>query len=138
MLQLAAEYHDGQYDNQGQPYILHPINVMIYLDTQDEELQCIALGHDLIEDTQVTEEHLYMAGMTKRVVEGILALTKIAGESYEKYKVKVLANEDAMRVKLCDLRHNMLPSRPTSDVKLKKYKAFENLILKKLNDRRSI
>ena len=28
------------------------------------------------------------------------------GESYDEYKVRVKANPDAIKVKLCDLRHN--------------------------------
>ena len=76
------------------------------LKTEDEELQCIALGHDLIEDTDVTYSELIGAGMSARVIEGIRALTKVRGESYLEYKQRVLQNRDAMLVKLCDLRHN--------------------------------
>lgn len=106
MLLLAANAHAGQFDRGGKPYILHPLKVMHYLKSDDEELQCIALGHDIIEDTEVTYTELAVAGMSERVIEGIRALTKVRGESYAEYKVRVLQNRDAMRVKLCDLRHN--------------------------------
>lgn len=106
MLVIATNAHQGQFDKGNQPYILHPLKVMHYLKSEDEELQCIALGHDVIEDTSVTYQDLRDAGISERVIEGIRALTKIPGQTYEEYKEAVFANEDAMRVKLADLRHN--------------------------------
>ena len=106
MLVIATNAHAGQFDKGGVPYILHPLAVMYLLDTNDEELQCIALGHDVIEDTDVTYKDLTEAGMSKRVIDGIRALTKVKGETYDEYKVRVMTNEDAMRVKLADLTHN--------------------------------
>ena len=106
MLALAINAHAGQFDRGGQPYILHPLKVMHYLKTTDEELMCIALGHDVVEDTPTTWDDLRAAGMSERVVEGIRALTKMPGQSYEQYKAAVFANTDAMRVKMADLRHN--------------------------------
>jgi len=106
MILLATNAHHGQLDKGGRPYILHPLRVMSFLKTDDEELQCIALGHDVVEDTNITYQDLRDAGMSERVVEGIKALTKVPGYSYEVYKEKVFASKDAMMVKLCDLRHN--------------------------------
>jgi (p)ppGpp synthase/HD superfamily hydrolase len=79
---------------------------MEYLHTDDEELMCIALGHDIIEDTKVTYHQLNEAGFSERVIQGIYSLTKQRGQTYDEYKRQVFANKDAMRVKLCDLRHN--------------------------------
>jgi (p)ppGpp synthase/HD superfamily hydrolase len=106
MLVLATNSHDGQLDKGGKPYILHCLKVMHYLKTDDEELMCIALGHDLIEDMKVTYYELNELGFSERVIDGIWSLTKQHGLSYDAYKEQVFANEDAMRVKLCDLRHN--------------------------------
>ncbi len=106
MLVIATNAHNGQFDRGGNPYILHPLKVMHYLKSDDEELQCIALGHDVIEDTSVTYTDLREAGMSVRVIEGIRALTKVPGESYDEYKLRVFASPDAMRVKKQDLRHN--------------------------------
>lgn len=106
MLLLATQKHDGQFDKGGQPYILHPLAVMNFLNSKDEELQCIALGHDIIEDTNTTYQELKECGMSDRVVEGIRCLTKIPRETYEEYKVKVKSNQDSIRVKMADLRHN--------------------------------
>ena len=106
MLVLATNRHAGQFDRGGNPYILHPLKVMYYLKSDDEELQCIALAHDLVEDTDTTYSELYEMGFTGRVVDGIQALTKVPGETYEAYKAKVKANPDAVKVKMADLRHN--------------------------------
>ena len=106
MLSIATNAHHGQFDRGGNPYILHPLKVMHYVKSDDEELQCIALGHDVIEDTDVTYKDLREAGMTDRVIEGIRALTKVPGQTYDEYKEGVFANVDAMKVKLADLRHN--------------------------------
>lgn len=106
MLMIATKAHHGQFDKGGNPYILHPLKVMHYLKTDDEELMCMALGHDVVEDTPVTYKELREAGMSERVIEGIRALTKQPGQTYDEYKQGVFANVDAMKVKMADLRHN--------------------------------
>jgi (p)ppGpp synthase/HD superfamily hydrolase len=106
VLVLATNAHAGQFDRGGNPYILHPIKVMHYLKTDDEELQCIALLHDVIEDTKTTWQDLQDIGCTARVIAGVRVLTKMPGQTYDEYKKEVFANFDAMRVKSCDLRHN--------------------------------
>lgn len=106
MLVIVTNAHAGQFDKGGNPYILHPLKVMHYLKTDDEELMCIALGHDVIEDTSVTYKDLRDAGISERVIEGIRCLTKQPGQTYDEYKESVFSNKDAMLVKRCDLRHN--------------------------------
>lgn len=106
MLHIATNAHHGQFDRGGQPYILHVLKVMHYLKSDDEELNCIALGHDVVEDTKITYAELREAGMTERVIEGIRLLTKMPGQTLDEYKQGVFSSTDAMRVKLCDLRHN--------------------------------
>lgn len=107
MLAIAAFAHMNQKDKGGRPYFLHCMRVMQGLKTDDEELMCIALGHDLIEDTKVTKEILIKYdGFSDRVIKGIVALTKIEGESYDQYKAKVMQNPDAILVKMQDLKDN--------------------------------
>ena len=105
-IQIATNAHNGQFDRGGNPYILHPLKVMHYLKSTDEELQCIALLHDVIEDTSVTYCDLLSEGMSIRVIEAVRALTKQPGFNYADYKQQVFANKDAMLVKMADLRHN--------------------------------
>lgn len=106
MLVRATTAHAGQFDKGGQPYILHPLAVMYLCESDDEELLCIALGHDIIEDTDITYADLRADGMPDRVIEGIRALTKLPGETVDEYKIRVCANPDAVVVKMADLTHN--------------------------------
>src|SRR5574343_1394915 len=103
---IASEKHMGQFDKGGMPYILHPLKVMHYLRSDDPELMAIAVLHDVVEDTDTTYEELLSRGMTARVIHGIRCLTKVAGETLDEYKAKVMSNPDAILVKKCDLRHN--------------------------------
>ena len=139
VLLLATNAHAGQFDRGGKPYILHPLKVMHYLKTDDEELQCIALLHDVVEDTDTSWKDLEAIGCTERVLNAVRALTKLPGQTYDEYKEVVFANEDAMRVKLCDLRHNTdirrLKGVTQKDVdRITKYNQFFLEIQFRLND----
>ena len=106
MLIIATNAHAGQFDRGGAPYILHTLKVMHYTKSEDEEILCIAVGHDLFEDTSVTHEDLRAVGVSERVIDGIRALTKMPGQTYDEYKLSVKGNKDAIVVKMADLRHN--------------------------------
>lgn len=139
MLVIATNAHSGQFDKGGSPYILHPLKVMHYLKSEDEELLCIALGHDVIEDTKVTYKELIDAGMTDRIIEGIRALTKQRGQTFEEYKETIFANRDAMRVKMSDLRHNTDIRRlkgitPKDIARIEKYHIFYTEIKARLEE----
>lgn len=107
IITLAAAKFINRFDLQGQPYVLHCLKVMHYLKSNDEELQCIAVGHDLLEDTDVTAEELAEI-VSERVIFGIKLLTHTENLSYDEYIERIIdsASVDAMRVKLADLRHN--------------------------------
>lgn len=106
-ISLAVEAHANQFDKGGNPYILHCLKVMHYVKSDDEEVLAIAVLHDSFEDNKnMTVEFFAERGITTRVILGVLALTKMPGESYAVYKEKVKANPDAVKVKMADLRHN--------------------------------
>ena len=105
-LKFATEKHFGQFDKGGNPYILHPLKVMYYLKSDDEELQCIALLHDVVEDCGVTYQELRELGLSERIIAGVKGMTKLPGETYEEAMIRIKSNPDSIRVKLCDLRHN--------------------------------
>lgn len=140
VLVLAINAHAGQFDRGGNPYILHPLKVMHYLKTDDEELQCVALLHDVVEDTKTTWQDLRELGCTERIISAVSALTKYPGQTYEEYKAEVFENEDAMRVKLCDLRHNTdirrLKGVTEKDIaRMAKYNTFYMEIQAKLQEK---
>ena len=55
-IMFACIAHDGQQDKIGEPYILHPIRVMLSLNTEEERI--VAILHDVIEDTSTSSEDL--------------------------------------------------------------------------------
>ena len=55
-MKLAYAAHKQQFDNGGIPYIFHPFHLAEQMDT--ERRICIALLHDVVEDTDVTLEQL--------------------------------------------------------------------------------
>lgn len=105
-IHLATNAHAGQFDKGGKPYILHCLQVMENLNTDDEELQCIALCHDVIEDTKTTYKDLEEVGFTQRIIDGIRAMTKLPGQTHDEYKEQIFASKDGMLVKMADLQHN--------------------------------
>lgn len=105
-LVLMVNAHSGQLDRGGKPYQLHPLNVMVLLKSDDEELQCIALLHDVIEDSDVTFKQLEEVGMSKRVIDAVKLLTKMPGQTHEEYMGAIKTNLDAVLVKMADLTHN--------------------------------
>ena len=111
MLVETVNHFDGIFDKGGQPYILHCLAVMHKLRSTDEELMCIALGHDILEDADkhgkfINVEYLSHRGFTERIIKGIECMTKVPSESYDDYKLKVKSNKDSICVKKKDLLHN--------------------------------
>lgn len=148
---IATLAHEGQYDKGGKPYILHPLTVLHKLKADDEELQCVAVLHDVIEDCsgkrihlagqdeEISFDMLAAAGMSTRVVDCVRRLTKMPGQTYAQYQEAVLGDRDAMLVKREDLRTNSdlrrLKSRQITDkdvARVAKYMAFYALIESKL------
>ena len=104
-LELAIEKHKNQKDKSGKPYILHPLHVMETVKSDDAKI--VAILHDIIEDTDVTEKDLLNAGLSKHIVDAIVMLTRSDDIDYMDYVKKVSSNPLAKEVKLADLQHNM-------------------------------
>ena len=102
---LALKVHNGQKDKAGAPYILHPLRVMLSMET-DLEMQTAVL-HDAIEDGAVTLEILRSGGFSEEVCSAVVVLTKKSGESYNKYLNRVNQNPISRKVKMADLKDNM-------------------------------
>lgn len=105
-IHIATNAHHNQFDKGGKPYILHCFRVLSYLDSDDEELQCMALLHDVAEDTKITFQEMSESGMTDRIITALRLVTKMPGQTYDEYKAGVLSNIDAMNVKKADLTDN--------------------------------
>ncbi|MFD0715502.1 HD domain-containing protein [Paenibacillus sp. GCM10027626] len=106
---LAAQYHDGQTDKGGNPYILHPVRLMLQASTDEERM--VALLHDIVEDTPVTLEELRSAGFSENIVTAVDCLSRQPDESYEQFIERIRGNDLARRVKILDLQDNSDLSR---------------------------
>ena len=115
-LELAVEKHKNQTDKAGNPYILHPLHVMENVNSKDGKI--VAILHDIIEDTDITEDYLLKIGLSKRIVDAVVALTRSEDIDYQEYIKNLGSNPLAKEVKLADLEHNMdLKRLPTLEEK---------------------
>ena len=106
---LSANGHVGQTDKNGEPYILHPIRVMLQMKTEQERI--VAVLHDIIEDTEMSANHLLFMGYPDKVVDAVVAITKLPGEKYLDYLGRVNANPIARKVKIADIKDNLSEDR---------------------------
>lgn len=102
-LRLAYEAHQGQTDKSGQPYIFHPYHLAEQM--TDEISACVALLHDVVEDTDVTFAELEQI-FPKAVTDALRLLTHEIGTDYFEYIRAIKKDPVAKKVKLADLAHN--------------------------------
>lgn len=129
---LATDLHRGQVDKEGQPYILHPIRVMLSMSTPKERM--VAILHDVVEDCDITLDELRVMGFPKDVIGAMDAITHRKGEPYDDYMNRVCDNTLAIGVKRADISDNSSPIRlyklpPETRIRLrKKYTKAINFI----------
>lgn len=129
---IAAEAHSGQLDKAGQPYILHPIKVMLRMQSNDERIAAVL--HDVVEDTSVTLQSLREAGFDEQLLDAVDALTKREGESRMDAAKRAKRNPLARAVKLSDNAENSDITRianPTAKdfARLEEYRAVREFLL---------
>jgi len=107
-MRIAYEAHHGQVDKSGVPYVFHPLHLAESM--EDEISCCVALLHDVVEDTDITLEDLAQV-FPAEVVEAVALLTHAEDVDYFDYVRKIKTNPIAKTVKLADLAHNMDASR---------------------------
>ena len=130
---IAANAHAGQIDKAGAHYILHPLRVMLKLDTVKERI--VAVLHDVIEDTAVSFEDLANEGFSPEILEALHSVTRMPDEEYEEFVRRAGENPIGRRVKLADLEDNCDLSRidtPTERdfARIEKYRKAIDYLLK--------
>lgn len=108
-MNISYEAHHGAKDKNGVPYVFHPFHVAEQMDGEYEI--CVALLHDVIEDTDYTVSDLQKAGFPDEVIEAVEVITRPKGMPYLDYIRAVKKNKIATKVKLADLEHNSDKSR---------------------------
>lgn len=105
-IRIAIAAHEDQYDtHNGRPYIEHPFRVMNAGQTLQEKI--VGILHDVVEDTEWTQEALSEENFSEEIVNGVDAMTRRDHETYDEYLLRVEQNPVAVRVKLNDLTDNM-------------------------------
>ena len=146
---LITEKFYYKTDKAGKPYLyhLHKVATMAfrmgfkfsrYDSNYDFAMKCFIVGmlHDIIEDTDVTEEELSF--FDEDIISSVKLLTR-ENQSYVDYFNAILNSENkvAMIVKYCDACHNGDVTRytvPTKELRkrCKKYKQRANLLAQKI------
>ena len=109
-IQIAVTAHSGAKDKGGKPYILHPINVMMRVEKEDEKI--VAILHDVVEDTDWTFDALREEGFSEIIIEALKSVTKHnENEDYEEFVKRSLNNDIGRIVKIADLKENLDISR---------------------------
>jgi (p)ppGpp synthase/HD superfamily hydrolase len=125
-IEIAVEAHKGQVDKGGQPYILHPLRVMMSVSGESEKI--VAVLHDVVEDSDWTFEALFAEGFSVEVIGALKSVTKESeDEDYDLFIQRAMRNPIGRKVKIADLRDNLDVNRISditdTDVKrINKYK----------------
>lgn len=116
---LANEKHKDQKRGSGEPYIIHPLQVAYTVATigLDSNAICAALLHDVVEDTDVTNEDIarefgqeiadMVAGVTKLSTIQFASVEETQVENYRKMFLAMGKDIRVILIKLADRLHNM-------------------------------
>lgn len=105
-IKIASEVFVNKKDKGGNPYILHCLRVMNGVSSYGEEVQIIAVLHDVPEDTDVCINTLRAYGFSERILTALDLLHHREKDPYEDYIKKLAFNADAKAVKIEDLKDN--------------------------------
>lgn len=103
----VSQKHGHQKRKNNELYLKHLIRVSKLVEESgyDEKYQIVALLHDVLEDTNATEDEL-LSMVDKETVECVKVLTRTT--SNEEYVKNILNNKIAIVVKSADIIDNML------------------------------
>ena len=121
-IEFMKKKHEGQKRKHGTPYYTHPLAVSNMLKEKGygEEYQVAGLFHDLLEDTDCTEQEILDLS-NEKVLEAVKLVTKTKGYEMAEYMRNIAKNDIAKMVKLADRTHNLLECKETSWLFQKKY-----------------
>jgi len=108
-LAFATEKHKDTPDRKGgAKYITHPVAVSELLREKGfgVDVQIMGLFHDLLEDTDVTDDEI-LAVSNGEVLEVVTLVSKEENYLMENYMKRITDNEKASAVKVADRIHNL-------------------------------
>jgi (p)ppGpp synthase/HD superfamily hydrolase len=130
-IEIAVKAHKGQRDKGGAPFILHPLRVMIRMQSEAERITAVL--HDVVEDTHYTFDDLRAEGFSLEIIKALEALTKQPGESRVEAAKRAAGNALALAVKLADNAENSdlgrIPEPTQKDLaRLEEYKQVRQIL----------
>ena len=102
---IACDAHQGQSSINGEPYILHPLRLLIKAKSNEEKI--IAVLHDVIEKSNISLADLKNKGFDQNIISSIESLSRRRGESYVDYIARLMKNNISVKIKLLDLADNI-------------------------------
>lgn len=130
---IAAEAHAGQVDKAGEPYILHPLRVMMRLETIADRI--VGVLHDVVENNATWPlAALRAEGFAEAILAAVDAVTRREDEDYESFVRRAGMNAIGRRVKLADLADNMELTRiktpgPKDHERMERYRKAREILL---------
>jgi len=145
-IKIAVEAHTGQVDKGGNPYILHPLRVMLSLNTEEQRI--VSVLHDVVEDCAGWSwERLEAEGFSEEIIQALKSVSKTPEEEakyrslpedqkldhYLQFIERAKANKIGRQVKAADIKDNLDISRideiTQRDIhRLNRYKAALKLL----------
>ena len=105
--QIAREVHKGQKRPIGNDdYIKHPEEVANSF--EDIGYKIVAWLHDVLEDSDLTFGDLIEKGISHHLAQSVDYLTRKKDQNYKDYILQIKEDEIATKVKIADLKHNLL------------------------------
>ena len=146
-IKIAVEAHTGQVNKGGNPYILHPLRVMLSLDSEEERI--VGVLHDVVEDCEGWSwERLKAEGCCEEIIEALQSVSKTPEEEaeyrslpedeklghYLEFIQRAKANKIGRQVKAADIRDNLditrIDNMAERDLnRLNRYKAALKILL---------
>jgi (p)ppGpp synthase/HD superfamily hydrolase len=126
VIEYASKMHEGQYDRDNKPYILHPLAVGMMGENYNEKV--VGILHDVMEDCNVCGEDLRVLGISEDCIEALKLLTHRKKEiGYFDYVQKIIDSHNmlALKVKHNDLLHNYRRGVKYPDLQKKHGKALQ-------------
>ena len=122
---IACDAHQGQSSINGEPYILHPLRLLIKAKSNEEKI--IAVLHDVIEKSNISLADLKNKGFDQNIISSIDSLSRRKSESYVDYIERLMQNRISVKIKLLDLAdnikiHNENNDNGIYDAKINQYK----------------
>ena len=110
-IEIDLEAHKGALDKGGKPYILHPLRLMLQMDSEEEMI--VAILHDVVEDSEKWSfDKLHKEGFSKKIINSLRSVTKEnENEDYEKFIDRSVKDKIGRKVKIADISDNLDISR---------------------------